>query len=212
MDNNMDGRSDPLVKEARWPEAPIYETAGLSTGHFLGDRSTISTLNLNELIHPAALFYVGIGRETSNKDRPDNFLTMAVLGKKPLKGYTNWMDERTRWFAADEPENQWGTYAHPESEVEGLTYQSAFWYENQFGDADESHASWSSSQGHVQHNLRTTSRYLHTGNSPVHTAYITAQSLDRYERPLSEVKMMATIERTWDGKINILDFRSDLPN
>ena len=48
---------------------------------------------------------------------------------------------------------------------------------------------------------------LYVGNSPVYTLYVTAQTLDVYELPLAEIKVHCTIERTWDGKLNFLDFR-----
>ena len=37
--------------------------------------------------------------------------------------------------------------------------------------------------------------------------YVTAQTLDVFELPLAEIKVHCTIERTWDGKLNFLDFR-----
>ena len=50
-------------------------------------------------------------------------------------------------------------------------------------------------------------RFNYAGVSPVHTIYVTAQSLDVNQEPQAEIKVMATVERTWDGKMNFLDFK-----
>ena len=49
--------------------------------------------------------------------------------------------------------------------------------------------------------------------SPVYTLFVTAQALSAPEpgserqTPLSEVRLQATVERTFDGKMNILEFK-----
>jgi hypothetical protein len=48
--------------------------------------------------------------------------------------------------------------------------------------------------------------FAYAGSSPVHTVYITAQALDRRLGPLAETRLAVTVERCWDGKLNLLDF------
>ena len=49
--------------------------------------------------------------------------------------------------------------------------------------------------------------------SPVYTVFVTAQSLTRedpatgLQRPVAETKIQATLERTYDGKMNVLEFK-----
>jgi hypothetical protein len=101
-------------------------------------------------------------------------------------------------------------WPHSGSEKDELSWQSAFWYENQFADADSTHINFGGALGHAHHDPRSVGHFAYVGPSPVHTVYVTAQSLNRDENPSAEVRLRATVERTWDGRTNVLDFSWDL--
>jgi hypothetical protein len=46
----------------------------------------------------------------------------------------------------------------------------------------------------------------HCGTSPVHTGLVTGQALDDSGRPLAESRARATLERTWDGRLHLVEF------
>ena len=121
-----------------------------------------------------------------------------VIGRKPYKGYTSWVDMETRGVASFK--------SSPQS-IDHYSYKVLFWYENLFADASTAHTNNGGTLNHIQHTYKSMGVYTNAGNSPVYTIYVTAQSLDVFELPLAEVKVMGTIERTWDGKLNMLDFK-----
>ena len=120
----------------------------------------------------------------------------AVIGKKPFKGYTSWLHAQSRtgfghtWFRRVRP-----------------PYHLATWYENLYADYDSVITHAGNSFQHRHHFTYPGHKYNYAGQSPVFTIYVTAQSLDSKEEPQAEIKVMATVERTWDGKINFLDFK-----
>jgi hypothetical protein len=48
----------------------------------------------------------------------------------------------------------------------------------------------------------------HCRSSPVHTILLTGQALDSGGQPISEARLRIVVERTWDGRANILEFTS----
>jgi hypothetical protein len=40
----------------------------------------------------------------------------------------------------------------------------------------------------------------------VHTVLVTGQALDDSGRPLAESRARATLERTWDGRLHLVEF------
>ena len=213
LDNDQDGVVDNMVPDARiggdWDDAKyastdnfeIYKAAGHSKGHFVGDRAAIGRVNANEIQHPAVVWYCSIGTTTDNWQYAANAnydydYANVVIGKKPFKGYTHWFDTLNR-----------AALVHIYTTLNRVPYHIAFWYENQFADIDSQYGHAGTTIQHIHHTSAPTNRNLYVGNSPVHTIYVTAQSLDVFEMPLAEIKVMATIERTWDGKLNMLDFK-----
>ena len=202
MDNNQDGRVDNLVGTPRWPAAPLYATAGTSVrgaGHYAADRAAIGRLNLNELVHPAAVWFAGLFTAHSFRER-NVWNHIAAIGRKPLKGYTSWIGAQTRSSFSGR-----GAIGYRQSY--DLKYPVAVWYENLFADADTQNSGNGTAGFQGQIEARAAGRMLYVGNSPVYTLYVTAQTLDVYELPLAEIKVHCTIERTWDGKLNLLDFK-----
>ena len=77
----------------------------------------------------------------------------------------------------------------------------------EYADMSADHGHAGQTYNHFHHTTIPTSRNLYAGNSAVYTVYVTAQSLDANEEPQAEIKVHATVERTWDGKTNFLDFK-----
>ena len=46
----------------------------------------------------------------------------------------------------------------------------------------------------------------HCSNSPVYTIFVTGSAVDDQGEALAEMRLRATVERTWDGRCNILEF------
>jgi hypothetical protein len=180
-DNNMDGMIDGLTSEP-------MNAAGVR-GYYQSDRKTFGRYNINEMPHPAATAVSNVYGGTC---------PTLYIGRKPLKGYTSFWQISSR-----------SQYCRSESDT---PYDKRIWYDNLFADCGSDHMH---SNGHIQYQLdeiANTSRAAHTGNSPVHTVYITAQVVAQDQAnplvlvPTSEVKVRATVERTWDGKMNVLEF------
>ncbi|MCX7804693.1 MAG: hypothetical protein N3A38_05825, partial [Planctomycetota bacterium] len=63
--------------------------------------------------------------------------------------------------------------------------------------------------------MRKAPETITTGHSPVHTIQVIGQSLGADGKtPLASIKLNVTVERTWDGRMNVLEYRVvtyDLP-
>jgi hypothetical protein len=46
----------------------------------------------------------------------------------------------------------------------------------------------------------------HCSSSPVYTIFVTGNAVDDQGEPLAEMRARVTVERTWDGRMNILEF------
>jgi hypothetical protein len=208
LDNDMDGHVDNLVSTPQWAGAPLYGLAGSSAGHYIDDRASVSGINLNEIFHPAAVWFTGVGsnngifRGQSHLNEGTDHI--ALIGKKPFKGYTAWVDYRTR--------AHWGHYGatapgHSFEDLDYMSFAAGVWYENLYADGGANHTSYGGAVTHHHHDSRSTMRNMWVGTSPVFSLYVTAQTLDGSESPTAEIKVRATVERTWDGKTNFLEFR-----
>jgi hypothetical protein len=183
FDNNMDGMVDDLVPECNWKH---LNDLGLR-GHFVGDRKAIGRTNINELAHPAAVYYSGVYADYNQ---------LVQVGRKPFKGYVSlWaMPSRTFYYHGDD-----------------TPYNKLVWRENLFGDCSSEHI-YDDMLRELDTNMMFTCRQGYVGNSPVYTLYITAQTVKQDEldpcilTAVAETKMRATVERTWDGKMNVLEF------
>jgi hypothetical protein len=197
-DNNQDGIVDNITTNPRFRGAELYRRSQGGQGHYLGDRAAIGRINGNEIQHPGAVWYAGIGAshdKWGGATTKDYDYANVVIGKKPFRGYNHWSESLSRACMVEK------------FHANRVPYHMGFWYENQFADADTWYAPSGQSTNHMHHTTVATSRNLYMGNGSVYTIYVTAQSLDTFEKPLSEIKILATIERTWDGKSNLLDFR-----
>jgi hypothetical protein len=105
-------------------------------------------------------------------------------GRKPLKGFHAPSDAMTRQF--------------PSSNKRTYNVRIAPWDL----DADDSFdAGVLDPYSHARRYDAT-----HTGASPVYTIYVTGNALDELGEPLAEMRLRATVERTWDGRASILEF------
>ncbi|HHN45911.1 MAG TPA: hypothetical protein ENN09_00580 [Planctomycetes bacterium] len=181
IDNNFDGRADEIT------ETPLIP--GNPRGWYQSDRKAMGRYNVNEIPHPAAAIAGPVQFSTA---------PTLIIGRKPLKGYTTFWQLNTR-----------SIYYSFESDT---PYDTRLWYENLFADCSSDHTH---ANPHIQYQcneLSNPSRSAHTGNSPIHTVYITAQTVINDQAnpaillPTNEIKIRATVERTWDGKMNIVEF------
>jgi hypothetical protein len=181
---------------------PGYRDSGHSAGHYVADRAAIGRLNANEIQHPAAVWYGCVGHTSDQWTRggQDYDYGSVVIGRKPLKGYRHWVETLTRAPQGHHTATlKKGNFNPP--------YHLAFWYENQYADVDSmvNHSGYSFQ--HIHHATLAAEKRTSVYNSPVYTIYVTAQVLDSSEQPMAETRLRATVERTWDGKLNMLDFK-----
>ncbi|MBN1809158.1 MAG: hypothetical protein JW909_08820 [Planctomycetes bacterium] len=184
LDNNNDGIIDIPTN------TPLM--AGKLHGHFISDRKSVGRININAITHPAAVWFMSIGGEyTCERNQ------LAIVGRKPLKGYTSIYQYVTRNSYG---EGVWGNL---------VPYNKLVWYDNLWADVS-TESKYGDLANFVDAAIGYSAQIAYTGPTPVHTIYVTAQSLkdnmDSTVEALSEIKIRATVERTWDGKLNIMEF------
>ncbi len=108
----------------------------------------------------------------------------SSLGRKPLRGYHSPSDAGLYDYLPDS-----GADYHLRIKPWDL-------------DDDESLDRASGDPGDFERLLRAT----HCGSSPVYTILVSGASLDECGEVAGEVRLRATVERTWDGRVNILEF------
>jgi hypothetical protein len=108
----------------------------------------------------------------------------AGLGRKPLRGFNSAVDA--------------GAYNHFDASGSGYQLRIKPW------DLDDDQ-SLDRASGHPgdHDNLLRAAR---VGSSPVYTIVVTGASLDEHGEVAGERRLRATVERTWDGRLNILEF------
>ncbi len=103
------------------------------------------------------------------------------FGRKPLKGFHAPSDEMARHYVSDPGYNlrirPWDL--DNDGSLESNSIDGSYYYR-----MDPSHC----------------------GSSPVYTLYVTGNALDEQGEPLAEMRLRATVERTWDGRCNVLEF------
>ena len=148
-------------------------------GHYTGERRLINKVNLNEVWYPPMYNAVGWTTSFDTKESPISF---ASFGRKPLKGFHSPSDAMTFHF------NSAGTSYYDRVKPFDL-------------DMDDSvDRNWDP----TKHDKRLDS--VHTGTSPVHTIFVTGNAVNPFGEPLAEMRARVTVERTWDGRMNILEF------
>ncbi|HOX06125.1 MAG TPA: hypothetical protein PK280_06965 [Planctomycetota bacterium] len=186
VDSNQDGRLDEtsgLSMPYCWSRANRAEEVPAVSGSFPGELRLVNKLNLNELWFPPALGSAGWSQ------------SYVPIGRKPLKGYhspSGFCVRQPVYSGADAPYDL-------HSSDPGYNLRITPW------DLD---ADASMESGTVNANGAYYGRLeaLHCGSSPVYTIFVTGHALDERGEPLAEMRLRATVERTWDGRCNILEF------
>jgi hypothetical protein len=194
MDNDQNGQIDELTATGISYQH-IVDIAGVPTvatvtgesGHFNSELKQINKVNLNELWYPPMFGGTGFNKQVYGYTS-----SYTTFGRKPLKGFHSPSDAMTYHFngeaSNDPPYNlrlkPWDL-DHDNSEDSTADH---------YTDAPET----------ARHSNRLDSSY--TTNSTVYTFYVTGNVLDESDEPLAEMRAKATVERTWDGRINILEF------
>ena len=121
---------------------------------------------------------------------------MLIIGRRPFYGYTslyNFIDN-----------TQYGTIYWSSK----TPYNKIVWWGNRY--ADTTTNNMYTAQDQVDIALGWTGQVAYIEPAPVYTVYVTAQQIkenpDKTVAPLSEIKVRATVERTWDGRLNFLEF------
>ncbi len=187
FDGDQDGERDELTELSM-----TYETnAGTVTsidGRFSGEVKQINKLNLNELWYPPTFSGAGY------KDQWYlNASSYTSFGRKPLKGFHSPSDSMTYSFGGN------------------LAYNTRIKPWDLFDDYSEDlhcNIPMSASWGYCASPIARDGRFdpSHCGSSTVYTIFVTGNAVDEAGEPLAEMRARVTVERTWDGRMNILEF------
>ena len=116
---------------------------------------------------------------------------MTTLGRKPHKGYVSSLDILTRLNV----------------EHDGLTpYDSLIWPENSYVDLAAAHAHARDQYEHAAEQRMALARTTTVSHSTVYTLCCTGQAIDRLGKVKAQSRIKVTVERTPEGKMNILEW------
>lgn len=201
LDNNMTGRaesgaSDP-AKLHGFTTKPIWNkqwkdgafAAFNEAGRYFADRKVVKRVNLNEVVSPFVAMSLMKGYVGEGEGSGISIVPMTLIGQKPQRGFPYINDWRRR------------TSLHC-----GIRF-NAIWRDNLWGGAS-SEVNLSDEFVEAVNRNRTDgwSSAVTVAPSPVYTAFILAQRLNIDGEPLVEEKLRVTVERTWDGKMNVLEY------
>jgi hypothetical protein len=197
-DNNQDGVIDN--DESRVSTGlEIDPNNQVNGGYYVTDRKSVARVNINLINHPAGVWYIGVGGPWTVDEHH-----MAIIGRRPLYGYTSLYD----WINFTQYGSVWGGSNTP--------YNKIVWDANKYADASSASVPYDVAQDHIDNALGWGGIISYAAQSPVYTIYVTAQSIKDNTSlsepnkppiiPLSEIRIRATVERTWDGKMNFLEF------
>jgi hypothetical protein len=182
LDNNLDGRIDPLTT------VPLF--SGNAEGRCQSDRKVAGRVNLNEITNPAVLWYAGLGVPPDAEGRRPAQNLMTALGRKPAKGYLSWREIFTRLNLQSR---------------EDTPYNALIWPDNLFADLSADHAHAGEQYDNLSRKKMSVARTVTTSHSTVYTIFCTAQTIDRQGMVRGQVRTRTTVERTAEGRVNILE-------
>ncbi|HOX06700.1 MAG TPA: hypothetical protein PK280_09875 [Planctomycetota bacterium] len=181
FDENENGLRDERSTSTTtysWSNGGVYTPVTAISGSFLGELRQINKLNLNEMWFPPT--FSGVGWNQS----------YISFGRKPLKGFHSPSAAMDRHFWT---QPSYGAPTYP-----GYNLCIRPWDL----DSDSSlEPTQTSPPGHIYRYDST-----HCSNSPVYTIFVTGSAVDDQGEALAEMRLRATVERTWDGRCNILEF------
>jgi hypothetical protein len=153
-----------------------------SNGYYNSDRKVGKKIFVNLAFYPFVVSYLTSYYQTQAMN--------AIIGKKPLLGFH---DEREFLFYWTGYWGQWNTpfYLRVNDKNRFWNYSSA-----QYGFLKGEH-----------YFFNTQGLFTEFGASPVYTILVTGQTITPDGKPHAQSKIEATVERTWDGKMNVLEYR-----
>ncbi|HYF49123.1 MAG TPA: hypothetical protein VEJ63_06945 [Planctomycetota bacterium] len=183
LDNDCDGRIDAFTSKPRVTDG--------KNGHYQSDRRSVGRMNLNELTGPAALWYAGLGTEIQPDGNyaPQNLMT--ALGRRPHKGYVSAADIFTKLNLQSD---------------EATPYNALIWPENSYADLAVAHAHAREQYDRISQQRMALARTTTVSHSTVYTICCTGQTIDRTGYVKAQARMKVTIERTPEGRMNILEW------
>jgi hypothetical protein len=182
-DANQDGIRDELSQNSityQWSDNGMVQTKASVRGLFVGELRQINKLNLNELWYPPT--FGGVGWSGMWYGASSSYTS---FGRKPLKGFHSPSDSLNRHFQI------WNADPGYNLRIQPWDLDADFSHEGNYIDTYSEYDRFDS---------------VHCGASPVYTIYVTGNALDEQAEPLAEMRLRATVERTWDGRCNILEF------
>jgi hypothetical protein len=204
LDNNLTGASESGGANRGFTTKPLWGrqwrdgqfSSFNEAGRYWADRKIVKRININEMVSPPTVRAL----LTSDREGAPPFehtgatIPTTFIGNKPQRGYpyvNSW--------------RQWTTT------IKAVRF-NALWRENLWADASaEVSTCFYGSPSPEGVNRKTESGWVSAATvapSPVYTAFILAQRLDVDGQGLCEERIRVTFERTWDGKMHVLEFRS----
>jgi hypothetical protein len=199
-DINMTGAQEDYTDKPLWGKRWVqgkFETNS-DLGRYSSERKIIKRININEICSPVSIYALGLGGTLDSGIYFSNVLKneyitsgnyrispITLLGHKPFRGYPyvfGWHRSASR-FTANRLHSIWNDNLWASAQVDLIT-------RGELGTGEEGWAGKAT-----------------VSPSPVYTVFIVAQRLDASGQPLCEEKLRVTVERTWDGKMNVLDYR-----
>jgi hypothetical protein len=181
-DGDQDGERDEIDTDAL-----SYSWSGGATtaapGEYVGERKQINKLNLNELWYPPT--FAGTAWRQS----------YTSFARKPLKGFHSPSDAEAYHY----------TKAVGSSSYPGFHDRITRWNLD-----DDSSLDFFDDDDYHHYNLGGAGEArldaIHCGSSPVYTIFVSGSAVDDADEPLAEMRARVTVERTWDGRTQILEF------
>jgi hypothetical protein len=185
---NKRGYTEKPLWNKRWKDGAFQDFS--ERGRYWADRKVVKRTNLNEIVVPAVARYF-LHRANGTNASP---VIISLMGHKPPRGYpyvNNWRQRVTT--------------------TRGIRF-NALWRDNLWADASMELAhignpNWGQEAINPLSSENGWASETTVAPSPVYTAFVLAQKLNVDGQPICEEKYRVTLERTWDGKIQVVEYR-----
>jgi hypothetical protein len=200
LDNNMTGAGERLTSQPLWQAG---NPLGAPLGRYFADRKTVKRINLNQITAPAVVAGLFSVADGSAKDKYSEatatdfygggtIAPLSLIAQKPLRGFTyvNAWSRRCGNLTASRKATVWNDnlWADGSADLYARHNGTPEYYEKTRWDEE----GWAA--------------FASVAPAPVYTAFVLAQRLGEDGQPLGEMKLQLTLERTWDGKMNVLEY------
>ncbi|MGH8192629.1 MAG: hypothetical protein ACREP2_14420 [Rhodanobacteraceae bacterium] len=182
IDNQNQGIREILTQN---PMRPLDDTVGRTLGHYNMDRETTFKINPNLIASP--MLYMWLQGGYIGQAQPT-----YVFGNKPALGYVS-VGNMVQYCGTGY------------SDYHLTNWNSRVWYKHQMIAPSSFNDTFGST--YVESGYARMSNMLTFTPAPVYTAMITGQAIDDSGDPIAQIRLTVGIERTYDGKCNILEYQ-----